>query len=150
MLGRWTLHNGTTSMAMDVGIILLERLQMFVPVKQELPLAPHLVVTAGVALIPTVMAGPTLVIHSFTNRHSLGTLMVMDLEIPKTATKVMPVLKFVALRFLIVSAAAIQMVMAGQTQQRVGKPILMVQQIRVQQNPFNGATQMVMVSGTYL
>ncbi len=72
--------------------------------------------------------------------------MVMDLEIPKMATKVMPALKFVVLPFLTGSAAVIPMVMAGQTQQRVGKPILTVQPIRFQQNLFNGETLMVMVS----
>ena len=150
MLGLWTPRNGTTLMAMAEAIIPLERLQMFARVKQELPLALHLEVTAGVAQIPTEMVGPISAIHSSTNRHSLATQMVMDLEIQKMATKVMLVLKSVALRFLIGSAAVIPMVMAGQTQPRVGKPILTVQRIRFPQNPFNGATQMVMVSGMCL
>ena len=92
------------------------------------------------------MDGPTLAINASTNQHSLATLMVTDLAIPKMATKVMLVLKFAALLFLTVSAAEIPMVMAGLTQPRVGKLILTVQRIRFQQNLFNGETQMVMVS----
>jgi hypothetical protein len=87
---------------------------------------------------------------SFMSRHNLAIPMVMDLEIPKTATKATHALKFVVLQSSTGLDAETPMVMVGLTQQTVGKPILTVQQIRSQQNLFNGETPMVMVSAMCL
>jgi hypothetical protein len=139
-----------TSMATDVEITLSEQLQTFVRAKQELPLALHPAVTVGVAPIPMVMDGLTWVIHLFTNQPNRETPMATVLEIPKTVTKAMPALKFVALRFLIDLAAVIQMAMVGLTQPIVGKPIRTVQLTLSRLNRFNGETPMEMVSAMFL